>query len=68
MWGQVKPNTLYQWIWKIWFNVLRLQNSENGEPEINNIGEKSQDNNKFILHKNIINTRGNQITDMIQEF
>ena len=48
--------------------LLRPQNTEIGEPEINNVGEKFQGKNEFIIHNNFINSRGNQITDMIQEF
>ena len=49
-------------------DVIRLQNIESGEPETHNIGDKLQDKNDFILHNDIINSRGNQIIDMIQEF
>ena len=35
---------------------------------MNKIGDKLQYNNEFILNKDIINARGNQITDIIQEF
>ena len=49
-------------------HFLRPQNNESGEPDIKNIGDKSQDENKFILHNDIRNERGYQITDMIQEF
>ena len=47
-------------------NFLRPQNTESVEPEINKIGEKFQYKNKFIIHNDIINAGGNQITDMIQ--
>ena len=45
---------------------LRPQNTESVEPEINKIGEKFQYKNKFIIHNDIINAGGNQITEMIQ--
>ena len=48
--------------------ILRPQNTEIGESELNNDGEKSQDNNDLILHNTIINARWNQITDIIQVF
>ena len=35
--------------------ILRPQSTESGEPELNNVGEKYQDNNELILHNNIIN-------------
>ena len=31
-------------------HILRPQNIESVEPELNNIGEKPQDNNEIILH------------------
>ena len=34
-------------------HVITLRNTKIGEPEIKNTGEKLQDNNEFILHKNI---------------
>ena len=49
-------------------HILRPQNTEIGEPELNNFGDKSQDKNELILHNTIINTRWNQIDDMIQGF
>ena len=48
--------------------ILRLQNTEIGESELNNDGEKSQDKNEIILHNTIINAIWNPITDMIQGF
>ena len=47
---------------------LRPQNNESGELDIENIGNNFQEKNEFFLQNNIINERGNQITDMIQEF
>ena len=49
-------------------NILRPQNTEIGEPELNNVGEKSQNKNDTIIHNNIINARWNQISDMIHVF
>ena len=37
--------------------IIGPQNNVSGEPELNNVGDKSQDKNKLILHKNIINAR-----------
>ena len=49
-------------------HILRPQNTESGEPELNNVGDKSQDNNDIIIHNTIINTIWNQIDYMIQGF
>ena len=38
-------------------HILRSQNTESGEPELNNIGEKYQDKNELILRNTIIYTR-----------
>ena len=46
-------------------HILIPQNTESGEPELNNVGDKSQDKNELILHNNIINSIWNQITGMI---
>ena len=56
------------WFYNYAVHILRPQNTESGEPWLNNFEEKSQDNNELILHNNIINSRWNQITDMIQGF
>ena len=48
--------------------ILRPQNTESGEPELKNVGEKYQYKNDLILHNTIINARWNQITDTIQGF
>ena len=48
--------------------ILRPQNAEIGEPELKNVREKSQDKNEPVLRNTIINTRWNQIDDMIQGF
>ena len=37
-------------------HILRSQNTESGEPELNNIGEKYQDKNELILSNTIIYT------------
>ena len=47
-------------------HILRSQNTESGEPKLNNVGEKSQDNHELIIQNTIINARWNQFTDMIQ--
>ena len=54
--------------WDYYVHSLIPKKTESGEPQIKKIGEKLQDNNEFILHKNLKNSKGNQITDMIQEF
>ena len=46
-------------------HFLIPKNTGSGEPKIKEIGEKFQDNNEFILHKYLRNTRGNQVIDMI---
>ena len=43
--------------YKYYGPILRPQNNESGEPEFNNVGEKSQDKNEPILHNTIINSR-----------
>ena len=49
-------------------HVLRSQSNESGELDIKKIRKKFQDKNEFILQNYIINSRGNQITDMIHKF
>ena len=49
-------------------HILRPQNIESGKPELKNIGEKPQDKNEIIIHKTIVNSKLNQITDMMQGF
>ena len=49
-------------------HILKPQNTESGEPELNNIGDKSQDENELILHNTIVNARWNQISYMSQGF
>ena len=49
-------------------HILRPQNTESGETELNNIGGEYQDKNDLILNNAIINARWNQITDMMQDF
>ena len=57
---------------KIFYNysvhIIRPQNNESGEPELRSIEDKTQDNTELIIHNTIINSRQNQITDMIQGF
>ena len=47
-------------------HVLRPQNTESGEPELKNIGEKLQYDNELILHNYLINAGWNQITETIK--
>ena len=49
-------------------NILIAQNAENGEPELNIAGEKSQDKNELILCNTIINRIRYQISEMIWGF
>ena len=49
-------------------NILRPKNTESGEPELKNAGEKSQDKNDIVIHNTIINAGWQQIPDMIQRF
>ena len=49
-------------------HILRPHNTESDETELNNVGEKPQDNNELILHNTIINARWNKIADTIQGF
>ena len=44
------------------------QNTEGGEPELNNAGGKFQDNNELILYNTIIKSGRNQIYDMMKDF
>ena len=46
-------------------HILWPQNNKSGELELNNVGEKYQDKNELIHHKNIINARWNQIYDIM---
>ena len=34
-------------------NVLGLQNTKSGEPQLKDIGKKYQDKNEFIFHNNL---------------
>ena len=38
------------------------------EPELDNVGEKPQDNNELIIHNTVINSIWNQIADTMQGF
>ena len=49
-------------------HILRPQNTESGDLELNNVGEKYQDNNDLIINNTFINLGQNQITDMMQGF
>ena len=49
-------------------HFLRPKNTESDEPELNNIGEKSQGKNELILYNTIINAGLNQIDDMMERF
>ena len=55
---------------KIYYNydvdILIPQNTEIGEPELKNIGEKTQDKNDLIIHNTIINARQKPFHDMMQ--
>ena len=66
--GRRKPTVYLNGFYNYDVHILRPQNIESGEPELNNVGEKSQDNNELILQNTIINEGWNKITDMIQEF
>ena len=46
-------------------HILRPQNTESDELQLNLIGDKYQDKNDFILHNNLSDAILNQITDMI---
>ena len=47
-------------------HIIIPQNTESGEPEIKNIGDKFQDKNELIIRNNLISERGKQNTDIIQ--
>ena len=57
-----QPRTKYD------VHILRSQNNESGELELNNIGEKYQDESEIILHNTIIYTGFKKIDDMLQGF
>ena len=65
---QVKPTVDINGLYNYAAHILRPQNTESGEPELNNIGEKSQDKNELILHNIIIKSVWKQITNMMQGF
>ena len=46
-------------------HILRQKKTKSGELELNNVGEKPQDNSEIILNNTIINAIWNQIFDMI---
>ena len=47
-------------------HFLRPKNNKSGEPEINNIGDKLQDKNDFIIHNVFSDEILNQIIYMIE--
>ena len=65
---QVKPTVDINGLYNYAAHILRPQNTESGETELNNIGGEYQDKNDLILNNAIINARWNQITDMIQGY
>ena len=65
---QWKPTLEINIFYKYDAQILRPQNTEIGELELKNVGEKYQDNNELILQNTIINKLWNQIDDMIQGF
>ena len=54
---QVKPTADLNGFDNYCVNTLGPQTTESGEPEINNIGEKTQYKNESIIHTNISNAR-----------
>ena len=56
---KMKPNVELNRVYKQDVNILRPKNTdtESGEPELNSIGDKSQDNNELIHHNTSINAR-----------
>ena len=63
--GGWKPTVDFNLFDNYAIHTLRTQNTESGEPETKNIGEKYQDNNEFIIHNDLINEIWNLITDII---
>ena len=59
-----------QWISTDLYNydvhILIPQNTESGEAQLKNIGDKPKYKNDLMLHNTIINARWNPITDMMQ--
>ena len=49
-------------------HIIRPQNTESGEPDLNNVEEKSQYKNELVINNTIINARWNKITGTIQGF
>ena len=59
--------SLLPFLWNYYsVHIIIPQNTESGEPEIKNIGEKFQDKNELIIRNNLISERGKQNTDIIQ--
>ena len=48
-------------------NGLIPRSTESGEPELNNIGDKFQDNNELVIHNGIIDARWNKTIGIIEE-
>ena len=55
-------------LYKYAVQILGPQNTESGEPELKNVGDKYQDKTELIIHETIINAGWNQVTNMIQWF
>ena len=47
--------------------VLRPNNTDSSEPELENIGENFHGNNDSIIHNDLSDARWNQILDTIEE-
>ena len=47
-------------------HILRPQNNESAEPELNKTREKYHNNNELVIHTDISNTRCKKIIDMIK--
>ena len=60
----VETNIFYNYT----VHILIPQNTESGQPELKNVGDKSKDKNELIIHNHVINSRWKQITDIIQGF
>ena len=52
---KVKTHSGDQRIYNYAAHILISQNTESGEPELNNIGEKPQYKNELVIHNTIIN-------------
>ena len=56
-WQVKKPTVNISIFYNYAVHILRPQNTQSGEPELNNIGEKPQGENEIILHNTIVNAR-----------